>query len=122
MPESVGISWRERCTELMADRDYWRSRAETWETRCVDAHRELTAHRADPVADTTDRDIPAALEIALSRYAIGQPKDMARTMRREVIEAFGRAPGSADQRISAALARLHHGDSDRLAAFLGEES
>ena len=116
--------WRDRCTELTADRDYWRSQAETWQRRYVDSvdeMRRLAAKIVETPAEPSEP-IPTALTVALDRASAGLPADIARTQRREVIAVYAKTAGEEDQRVTAALQRLHDGDGARVAAFLGEES
>jgi hypothetical protein len=105
------IDWKERYIDLESDRDYWRARAKAWQERY-----EVAMAEREPEAPET---MPAALVEALKRECVGQPKDIARVMMREVFDAYAKATGEEDQRITIALRRLHEGDGARVEAFLG---
>lgn len=117
------ISWRERCDELRADRDYWRSRAEAWETRYVAATAtiaDLTAKVIASPPEQTDT-VPPAIDMALRQASIGLPDDVARTMRRRVVATYMKAKGEEDQRVTVALDLLNRGDRARLNDLLGDD-
>ena len=126
MSESIttaDLHWRERYQEVMADRDYWRSRAESWEARYVEAAKQVSALALQVVAQPQESEgeaIPTALEVALKRYGMGQSPEVVRTMRREMLDVYARTSGGEDKKQLAALERLSSGDGARVAAFLGE--
>ena len=120
---TADLQWRERYQEVMADRDYWRSRAESWEARYVEASKQvstLAAKVIDTPDSPPDTQLPHSLEVALKRYATGQPADVVRAMRREVLDVWANTEGDEDRKQIAALGRLTAGDGSRVAAFLGE--
>lgn len=120
MPDT---DWKDRYVEVQADRDYWRSRAESWEGRYVECAKQNASLAAKIVTEPTeapDEKLPAAIEMALQKATSGQPKDVARNMRREAVLSYAQATGHEDERVRAALNRLHEGDASRVAAFLGE--
>lgn len=117
------LIWRERYLEAATDRDYWRARANEWEARYVEASKrvgELSARIVEQPAEQPDQRLPQALEVALDRASTGQPKEVSRTMRREVLAAYAQAQGEEDQRVAIALRRLNDGDAHRVAVLLGE--
>ena len=117
------IQWRDRYVEVTADRDYWRSRAESWESRYVEAAKQVASLAAQVVTQPVEPEsdaFPPALEVALKRYAAGQSADVVRTMRREMLDTYANANGGEDKKQLAALDRLASGDGVRVAAFLGE--
>ena len=112
MSESIttaDLQWRERYQEVTADRDYWRSRAESWEARYVEASKQvstLAAKVIDTPDSPPDTQLPHSLEVALKRYATGQPADVVRAMRREVLDVWANTEGDEDRKQIAALGRL----------------
>ena len=126
MSESIttaDLQWRERYQEVTADRDYWRSRAESWESRYVEAAKQVASLAAQVVVQPVEPEgeaFPPALEVALKRYAAGQSADVVRTMRREMLDTYANTAGGDDRKQLAALDRLSSGDGVRVAAFLGE--
>ena len=121
---TADLSWRERVTELQADRDYWRPRAESWEARYIEAAKQVAA-LAEKVVATPDPDanqsrLPDALQVAIDRASIGQQPEVVRVMRREVLATYATTQGPEDVKILAALKRITAGDGARVAAFLGE--
>ena len=102
---SEPIDWKARYLELESDRDYWRIRSAAWQERY-----EIAVNEQEPKTDT----LPPSLEIAIDRECTGQPKDIARAIRREVVEAYAKATGHDDERITIAMKRLREGDSARV--------
>lgn len=97
--------------ELESDRDYWRSRAKAWQERY-----EIAVAEQEPSSPSA---MPEALVEAIKRECVGQPKDIARTLTREVFDAYAKAEGHEDEKILAGMKRLHEGDGARVEAFLG---
>lgn len=117
------LTWRERFEEVAADRDYWRGRAESWEARYVEASAQVARLAEQVVTLPTagpETGLPEAVDQAIQRAVVGQPKDVARRVRREVATAYYQASGTPDERARIALRRLAEGDAPRLRAFLGE--